>query len=86
MLLIADSATQIIWAAVTGLAGTFLLSVGVEGYLTIKLPVWLRPVFIAAALMLITPGVTSDLIGLGLTVVGWLSIQIVKRRRQSVAA
>jgi TRAP transporter 4TM/12TM fusion protein len=86
MLLIADSATQIIWAAVTGLAGTFLLSVGVEGYLTVKLPIWLRPVFIAAALLLIAPGVTTDLIGLGLTVAGWLTIQVIKRNRQAVAA
>jgi len=86
MLLIADSATQIVWAAVTGLAGTFLLAVGVEGYLTIKLPIWLRPVFIVAALMLITPGITTDLIGLGLTIAGWLVIQVLKRNAKAVAA
>lgn len=86
MLLIADSATQIVFAAITGLAGTFLLSVGVEGYLTIKLPVWLRPVFLAAAFLLITPGITTDLIGLGLTAVGWIVIQMLKRNKAVTAA
>jgi TRAP-type uncharacterized transport system fused permease subunit len=86
MLLIADNATQIIFAAITGLAGTALLAVGVEGYLTIKLPIWLRPIFLAAALFLITPGITSDLIGLALAVAGWLIIQIIKRGRTAAAA
>jgi TRAP-type uncharacterized transport system fused permease subunit len=86
MLLIADNATQIIFAAITGLAGTALLAVGVEGYLTIRLPIWLRPIFLAAALFLITPGITSDLIGLALAVAGWLIIQIIKRGRTAAAA
>lgn len=86
MLLIADSATQIVFSAVTGLAGTFLLAVGVEGYLTIKLPIWLRPVFLAAALLLITPGITTDLLGLGLTAVGWIVIQVLKRNKAVTAA
>jgi len=85
MLLIADSFTQIIWATVTGLAGTALLAVGVEGYLTIKLPIWLRPVFIAAALLLITPGITTDIIGVVLALAGWLAIQLLKRNK-AVAA
>jgi TRAP transporter 4TM/12TM fusion protein len=79
MLLIADSTSQIIFAAVTGLAGTALLAVGVEGYLTIKLPIWLRPVFLAAAFLLITPGLTTDLIGLGLAAVGWVCVMLLKR-------
>ncbi len=86
MLLIADSATQIVFSAVTGLAGTFLLAVGVEGYLTIKLPIWLRPVFLAAALLLITPGITTDLLGLGLTAIGWIVIQVLKRNKAVTAA
>jgi len=85
MLLIADSATQIIFAAITGLAGTALLAVAVEGYLTIKLPIWLRPVFFIAALLLMAPGTVTDLIGLGLTGLGWLSIQLIKKNR-TVAA
>jgi TRAP transporter 4TM/12TM fusion protein len=79
MLLIADSTAQIIFAAVTGLAGTALLAVGVEGYLTIKLPIWLRPVFLAAAFLLITPGLTTDLIGLGLAAIGWVCVMLLKR-------
>ena len=86
MLLIADSTTQIIWAAVTGLAGTALLAVGVEGYLTIKLPLWLRPVFVIAALLLISPGITTDVAGVALTAFGWLCIQLLKRRNVAKAA
>jgi len=79
MLLIADSTSQIIFAAITGLAGTALLAVGVEGYLTIKLPIWLRPVFLAAAFLLIAPGLTTDLIGLGLAAFGWVCVMLLKR-------
>jgi len=86
MLLIADSATEVIFAAVTGLAGTALLAVGVEGYLTIKLPVWLRVVFLAAALLLITPGWKTDLIGLGLAALAWVSIQLIKKSKAAAAA
>lgn len=85
MLLIADSAAEVIFAAVTGLAGTALLAVGVEGYLTIKLPIWLRAVFLAAALLLITPGWKTDLIGLGLAGAGWLCIQMIKRNKAVTA-
>lgn len=85
MLLIADSATQVVWAAVTGLAGTALLAVGVEGYLTVKLPIWLRPVFIVAALLLIAPGLVTDVIGVSLALVGWLCIQLIKRKRTATA-
>lgn len=80
MLLIADSWTQILWAAVTGLAGTALLAVAIEGYLSIKLPLWLRPVFFAAAMLMITPGISTDIIGLGLAAIGWFSVQVLKRR------
>ena len=86
MLLIADSATEVIFAAVTGLAGTALLAVAVEGYLTIKLPVWLRPIFLAAALLLITPGWQTDLIGLALAALGWISIQIIRKNKAGAAA
>ena len=85
MLLIADNATQVIFAAITGLAGTALLAVGVEGYLTIKLPIWVRPIFLVAALLLIAPGISTDLIGLGLAVAGWLIIQVIKRGRVAAA-
>ncbi len=86
MLLIADSWTQIVWAAVTGLAGTALLAVAIEGYLSIKLPLWLRPMFFVAAMLLITPGLVTDMIGLGLAVVGWVVVQILRRRAKPAEA
>lgn len=86
MLLIADSWTQIVWAAVTGLAGTALLAVAIEGYLSIKLPLWLRPVFFAAALLMITPGVSTDMIGLGIAIAGWLAVQVLRKRMKTAEA
>lgn len=86
MLLIADSWTQIVWATVTGLAGTALLAVAIEGYLSIKLPLWLRPVFFAAALLMITPGVSTDMIGLGLAIAGWLAVQVLRKRMKTAEA
>jgi len=86
MLLIDATALQIVWAAVSGLIGTYFLSIAAEGFLMIDLPVWLRPVFFVAAIALIAPGITTDLIGAGLAAVGFVYVLIVKRSARSVAA
>jgi TRAP-type uncharacterized transport system fused permease subunit len=79
ILLIADSAAVIAWAAVSGLLGAALLSVAVEGFLFIRLPWLLRIVFFAAALSLIAPGLNSDLIGFGLTAAGLAGTLILRK-------
>lgn len=86
MLLIDATALQIVWAAVSGLIGTYFLSIAAEGFLMIDLPVWLRPVFFVAAIALIAPGLTTDLIGAGLAAVGFIYVFIVKRSAKAVAA
>ena len=68
MLLLDSTALQIIWAAISGLIGTYFLSIAIEGYFMMELPVWLRPVFFVAAIALIAPGITTDLLGTGLAV------------------
>lgn len=81
MLLIADSTWIIVQSAITGLFGIFLLAVSVEGYLQIKLPWWLRIGFLVASIMLIDPGVYSDIIGLALFGIFMLVIRVLKTRR-----
>jgi TRAP-type uncharacterized transport system fused permease subunit len=79
MLLIADNGWQIVWASVTAIAGIALLAVAAEGYFTVVLPLWSRALFLAGSLMLISPGVLGDFIGLGIAVLAWLSTFVVKR-------
>lgn len=68
MLLIADSPFDIVWAAVTGLIGTYLLAVACEGYFKMPLPVYMRIVSFGAAICLMIPGIQTDIIGAGLIV------------------
>jgi TRAP-type uncharacterized transport system fused permease subunit len=86
MLLIDSTALQIIWAAISGLIGTWFLSIAVEGYLKTVLPVWLRPLFFAAAVAMIAPGLTTDLIGAGLAGVGFIYVLIATRIKKVSAA
>lgn len=86
MLLIADSTLAIVWAVVTGLGGSFLLAVATEGYLTIKLPIWVRVLFFAAALTLIAPGVQSDLAGLVLLGICFAAITVLRKKNAAAEA
>lgn len=79
MLLVDATALQIVWAAISGLIGTYFLSIAAEGYFMMELPVWLRPVFFVAAIALIAPGITTDLIGSGLALLGFAYVFVVKR-------
>jgi TRAP transporter 4TM/12TM fusion protein len=83
MLLLDATALQIIWAAISGLIGTFFLSMAIEGYFMMELPVWLRPVFFVAAVALIAPGITSDLLGSGLAACGFIYVFVVKQIRKA---
>jgi TRAP-type uncharacterized transport system fused permease subunit len=74
ILLQADSNLLIAWACVTGLIGTALLAVAIEGYLYLHLPTLLRVLFFIAALTLIEPGLITDCVGF---VLGALSLGVV---------
>ena len=65
MLLQAESTAVIAWSAVSGLMGTALLAVAVEGYLLLELPLVLRALFFVSAISLIMPGLATDLAGFG---------------------
>jgi TRAP-type uncharacterized transport system fused permease subunit len=54
----------------TGTIGVIALAAGLEGYFIRVARPWERAIFVAAALCLIDPGLITDLIGLGLLLVG----------------
>lgn len=85
MLLIDTNIWEVIQIAVTSLVGMFGVSAALEGYLMRRMPWYLRIMSAAGGLLLIYPGLVTDLIGLGLVsfVVVFQIIQ--KKQAQSVA-
>ncbi len=81
ILLISDSSMQIAIAAVTGVLGTLLLAIALEGFLFISLPLWLRAVFLGSALTLMMPGIATDAIGFAVAGGAALLALSMKKRR-----
>lgn len=82
MLLIADSTMTIVWATITALFGTYLLALALEGYLLVHLPMWTRVISFIAAILLMTPGLSTDLIGAGLVAVMGVTIFIIRKKNE----
>ena len=80
MLLQADSNLIIAWACATGLIGTLLLAISIEGYLYLQLPIVLRVLFFVAALTLIEPGLKTDCIGFGLSALGLGGVYLLRKK------
>jgi TRAP transporter 4TM/12TM fusion protein len=65
-LLIIGSATQIVLATLTATFGVYCLAAGVQNCLFIQTVVYERILLLVTALLLIKPGLTTDVIGIGL--------------------
>lgn len=63
-LLMVGKVSNIIWATVTSILGVFLLAASIQGYLLRKANLFERAVLFTAALLLIKPGLWTDLLGL----------------------
>jgi TRAP transporter 4TM/12TM fusion protein len=83
MLLIAESPLQIVWSLTTGLIGTGMLAVAVEGFMWTRIPVWLRVSFFVAAVSLMDPGLLTDSIGLGLGAISLFVAYTLGKRQKS---
>ncbi|MBE6441739.1 MAG: TRAP transporter permease [Desulfovibrio desulfuricans] len=69
LLMIGASNTEIALTVATAVVGIAALSFGSVGYWLRNLHIWERLLLVAAAITLITPGITSDVIGGGLMLV-----------------
>ncbi len=69
MLLINTTPMEVIQISVTALVGIFAVSASLEGYLLHKMPWYQRIVSIAGGLLLIDPGLVTDIVGIGLVAI-----------------
>ena len=65
-LLFIGSVSQIVQTSVTAIIGVVCLAAGLSGYLLHRAAVWQRALLIVSALVLIKPGLTTDLVGFAL--------------------
>lgn len=70
-LILQGTPSEVILALITGTLGVVALSAAVEGWLRKKMLVWERVLAIAAALLLMYPGLFTDGFGLGLILVSF---------------
>jgi len=78
-LLLMGEWSTIVMTAVSSVTGVVCLAAGLSGYLLAVAVWWQRLLLVAAALVLIKPGVATDAVGLGLVVVV-LGSQLLIRR------
>ena len=84
MLFVETTAGEVILIIITSLIGMFGVAAGLEGYMFRRTSWWERLICVAGGLLLIYPGIVTDVIGLtlvGLVVV----IQILENRRDKKA-
>ena len=82
MLFIDTTIPEVVLIIVTSIAGMFSISAALEGYLRTHMNVIERLVGIVAGLMLIYPGVATDVIGLG-AIAAIIVIQSIKARKNN---
>ena len=84
MLLIDTAIFDVILICVTSIVGMFAVSAGIEGWFLHKMPWWQRIISAAGGLMLIYPGLATDLVGLAL--VGIIALLQFVTRKHYVTA
>ncbi len=83
MLFIDTSAWEVVLICVTSLVGIFAVSASLEGYLIHNMPWYQRVLSLVGGLLLIYPGATTDIIGVGLFLIV-IIFQIVSRKKASL--
>ena len=61
-----SGAAEVVLICITSVVGIFAVSASLEGWLIHYMPVWQRIICLAGGLMLIYPGLVTDLVGVGL--------------------
>ena len=83
LMLIDTTLAEGAWVAASASVGVFLIAVAVEGYLFAPMAAWLRVVSAAGALLLIKPGLETDVIGFVVLV---LLVLLQKKKAKGLAA
>ena len=81
MLFIDTNAVEIITIAITSLVGMFAVSSSLEGYLMCSMPWYQRIIILVGGILLIYPGLTTDVIGL-ILVLSVVLLQFIARKRE----
>ena len=81
-----DSVWQIVQICVSSVIGMIGVAVSVNGFYYVKLHWYTRVVFLAAGLMLLYPGLVTDIIGLVLIVALTVLLHGMRKKRQAAAA
>lgn len=80
LMLLNTTATGAIFIALTATAGIVLLGAGAIGHLLIGATLYERALWIAGSLLLITPGLVTDTVGLSLGAIG-IGSQLLRKKR-----
>jgi TRAP-type uncharacterized transport system fused permease subunit len=76
---------SVIWAAITAIVGVTILAAGVERWFMGRAASWIQTVLLlTAALLLIKPGLVTDLIGFGLVGIVFILWGLDKRKRETL--
>ena len=83
MLFIDTTAWEVVQICITSLVGIFSVSAALEGYFLHNMSWYERIITVIGGLMLIIPGLLTDVIGVGLVVVV-LVIQLLTRKKEKL--
>ena len=84
MLFINTTVWEVILICVTSLVGIFAVSASLEGFIMVKMPWYLRITSAVGGLLLIYPGIVTDLIGLGLVAIVVVA-QVIQKKNAPAA-
>ena len=84
MLFVDTTAGEVILICLTSLIGIFGVSAGLQGYVLKRMPWWERVLGIVGGLLLIYPGIVTDVVGLVL-VGGVVVLQYIDKKRHALA-
>jgi TRAP-type uncharacterized transport system fused permease subunit len=79
MLFINTTVWEVILICITSLVGIFAVSAALEGFIVVKMPWYLRIASAVGGLLLIYPGIVTDIIGLAL-VAGVIAMQAIQKK------
>jgi len=78
---VAEHPIQAVWMVISAIIGIIGLAAGVEGFLLVRMPWFERIIAIVGGLLLVIPGITTDIIGAGLLAI-FIVLQIRKNNIQ----